>query len=329
MKKQIKKQVKKSLPKIIGIIIISVIIFCAVSIIEQRTTFADSGHSTSHHSRSSSSSSKSSSSKSSSSKSRSSSSSSSRRSSSSKSRNSSSSGSSGVKMSKKAALIVLICIAGIPVSLIIIGSKISSRSRKKYISTITKKETISENINNKIKSKIPDFDAKEFISDAFNIYKDIQVAWMNFDLESVRNLITDEMFNMYSSQLETLKVKNEKNIMKDIQVYKGYLTGYQLQNGELTIITRYIVEQYDYIIDVESQEIKRGTDKYKLRMKYELRFKLVTDSSRVLGLCPNCGATLENYNGSGVCQYCGSKIVGDNSRWVLTDKKAISQGRAF
>lgn len=181
----------------------------------------------------------------------------------------------------------------------------------------------------KIKKIIPDFDEREFLKEGARIYEDVQKAWMDFELEKVRNVITDEMFNMYSSQLETLKVKNEKNIMKDIQVYKGYLTGYQLQNGELTIITRYIVEQYDYIIDVESQEIKRGTDKYKLRMKYELRFKLVTDSSRVLGLCPNCGATLENYNGSGVCQYCGSKIVGDNSRWVLTDKKAISQGRAF
>ena len=325
MKKQIKKQVKKSLPKIIGIIIISVIIFCAVSIIEQRTTFADSGHSTSHHSRSSSSSSKSSSSKSSSSKSRSSSSSSSRRSSSSKSRNSSSSGSSGVKMSKKAALIVLICIAGIPVSLIIIGSKISSRSRKKYISTITKKETISENINNKIKSKIPDFDAKEFISDAFNIYKDIQVAWMNFDLESVRNLITDEMFNMYQSQLAVMEASNEQNIMKDMIMQDGYIVDAVEQNGVLTIVTQYIIDQYDYVADRTTGKLIRGESKYKMRVEYLMKFRLNIDASQVIDHCPNCGAKIEKINGSGVCEYCGSKIVSENKNWVLTEKQVINQ----
>lgn len=320
MKKQIKKQVKKSLPKIIGIIIISVIIFCAVSIIEQRTTFADSGHSTSHHSRSSSSSSKSSSSKS-----RSSSSSSSRRSSSSKSRNSSSSGSSGVKMSKKAALIVLICIAGIPVSLIIIGSKISSRSRKKYISTITKKETISENINNKIKSKIPDFDAKEFISDAFNIYKDIQVAWMNFDLESVRNLITDEMFNMYQSQLAVMEASNEQNIMKDMIMQDGYIVDAVEQNGVLTIVTQYIIDQYDYVADRTTGKLIRGESKYKMRVEYLMKFRLNIDASQVIDHCPNCGAKIEKINGSGVCEYCGSKIVSENKNWVLTEKQVINQ----
>lgn len=320
MKKQIKKQVKKSLPKIIGIIIISVIIFCAVSIIEQRTTFADSGHSTSHHSRSSSSSSKSSSSKS-----RSSSSSSSRRSSSSKSRNSSSSGSSGVKMSKKAALIVLICIAGIPVSLIIIGSKISSRSRKKYISTITKKETISENINNKIKSKIPDFDAKEFISDAFNIYKDIQVAWMNFDLESVRNFITDEMFNMYQSQLAVMEASNEQNIMKDMIMQDGYIVDAVEQNGVLTIVTQYIIDQYDYVADRTTGKLIRGENKYKMRVEYLMKFRLNIDASQVIDHCPNCGAKIEKINGSGVCEYCGSKIVSGNKNWVLTEKQVINQ----
>ena len=320
MKKQIKKQVKKSLPKIIGIIIISVIIFCAVSIIEQRTTFADSGHSTSHHSRSSSSSSKSSSSKS-----RSYSSSSSRRSSSSKSRNSSSSGSSGVKMSKKAALILLICIVGIPVSLIIIESKISSRSRKKYISPITKKETISENINNKIKSKIPDFDAKEFISDAFNIYKDIQVAWMNFDLESVRNLITDEMFNMYQSQLAVMEASNEQNIMKDMIMQDGYIVDAVDQNGVLTIVTQYIIDQYDYVANRTTGKLIRGESKYKMRVEYLMKFRLNIDASQIIDHCPNCGAKIEKINGSGVCEYCGSKIVSENKNWVLTEKQVINQ----
>ena len=41
--------------------------------------------------------------------------------------------------------------------------------------------------------------------------------------------------------------------------------------------------------------------------------------------CPNCGAKLENMNGATTCEYCNSKVVADNTKWVLTEKKVLMQ----
>ena len=60
---------------------------------------------------------------------------------------------------------------------------------------------------NKLKEILPDFDENEFRQKAYDIYQKVQVAWMNFDYDSMRKYVTDEMFNMYKSQLTTLKVK--------------------------------------------------------------------------------------------------------------------------
>ena len=40
--------------------------------------------------------------------------------------------------------------------------------------------------------------------------------------------------------------------------------------------------------------------------------------------CPNCGAPIE-VNSAGVCEYCGSKVVGENTNWVMSKKEKISQ----
>lgn len=68
----------------------------------------------------------------------------------------------------------------------------------------------SNNISNykdidseKIKSIDKDLNVSEFKTKVFRTYKDIQTAWMNFDTDTIRKLTTDEIYNMYSSQLET------------------------------------------------------------------------------------------------------------------------------
>jgi DNA-directed RNA polymerase subunit RPC12/RpoP len=228
-------------------------------------------------------------------------------------------------MSPKAAMIMLMCFIGIPLFWIIMVSIVSSSSRKKYKVNVTKKEIIRPNVANKIKMIKPDFKEDEFLKEGFNIYKDVQVAWMNFDLESVRNLITDEMFNMYQSQLAVMEASNEQNIMKDMIMQDGYIVDAVDQNGVLTIVTQYIIDQYDYVADRTTGKLIRGESKYKMRVEYLMKFRLNIDASQVIDHCPNCGAKIEKINGSGVCEYCGSKIVSENKNWVLTEKQVINQ----
>ena len=296
-----KKKIKNILKKIIITIVTVLSVTMIFSIVNENPTFADSGHGTSH------SSSHSSHSSSSSSRSRSSSRSS--------SRTSSSSSSSGDPVSAFISIIIYI------IFIIIITVILSKKNQHVKVVVNKKDEKVVED---EIKKLIPNFDKYAFLKEGFNIYYDIQMAWMNFKLEDIKDKVTDEIYNMYESQLVTLEVKGEQNIMKDIKLKRSYLKDVSNQNGTITIKTGYIVEMYDYIADIETKKLIRGEDHKKMRVVYEMSFRKTLNENDKIDHCPNCGAKLE-INSSGICEYCGSKVVSENTKWVLTEKKVMEQ----
>lgn len=292
---------------IIKKILITLGILCSViltfTVIYERPTFADSGHSVSHSSSHSSHSS-------------SHSSSSSRRSSSSSSRSSSSRSSSSSGDPFAAMISVIIMIAIIVIWTII--------ANKKQLHKIVINKNNEDEIENKIKKSIPNFNKQEFLKQGYSIYYDIQMAWMDFKLEDIKDKVTDEIYTMYESQLATLEVKGEQNIMKDIQLKQSCLKDVTNQNGTITIKTNYVIEMYDYIADVNTKKLIRGEDKKKIRILYEMSFRKTLNENEKITHCPNCGAKVE-MNSTGTCEYCGSKLVSENTKWVLTEKKVIEQ----
>lgn len=292
---------------IIKKILITLGILCSViltfTVIYERPTFADSGHSVSHsssHSSHSSSHSSSSSRRSSSSSSRSSS-----------SRSSSSSGDPFVAMTSVIIMIAIIVIWTI-------------MANKKQLHKIVINKNNEDEIENKIKKSIPNFNKQEFLKQGYSIYYDIQMAWMDFKLEDIKDKVTDEIYTMYESQLATLEVKGEQNIMKNIQLKQSCLKDVTNQNGTITIKTNYVIEMYDYIADVNTKKLIRGEDKKKIRILYEMSFRKTLNENEKITHCPNCGAKVE-MNSTGTCEYCGSKLVSENTKWVLTEKKVIEQ----
>lgn len=219
----------------------------------------------------------------------------------------------------------------IPIAIIVIYVVIAMCMQGKN-TTSTAPATFRANVNdedvvNRIKSFIPNFDKNNFLQEGYQIYLDVQDAWMNFKLEDVRDKISDEMFNMYQSQLTTMEVKGEQNIMRGFTKQAAYLKDVVKQNDNITITATYVVDFYDYIVDKATGRVLRGTAGSKIRITYDMKFRKTLDASQVVDHCPNCGAKIENINGSGVCEYCGSKVVSENAKWILTDKKNIGQTR--
>ena len=294
MKKIIKEFLKRALIILLAVFMITVFF----SLVDEKPTFADSGFSTSHSSGGSHSSSHSS------------------------SRSSSRSSSSGSSSSGSVSTSVDIVVFTIIIfTFLMIIATTSAKQKNKQIP----KENIDESaVENEIKKSIPNFDKYAFLKEGFNIYCDIQKAWMNFKLEDVKDVITDELYNMYESQLATLEVKGEQNIMKDITLRRSYLRGVVKQNDNITIEAGYVIEMYDYIVDQQSGKLVRGESNRKMRVTYSMKFRKTLDENAKVEHCPNCGAKIE-MNSSGTCEYCGSKIVADNTKWVLTEKKALNQ----
>lgn len=181
--------------------------------------------------------------------------------------------------------------------------------------TITSNRITEEEIS----KYIPNIKLEEFLVDRYNDYLDIQNAWMEFDYDNLRKKLTDELYNQYEMQLDTLKIKNQKNVMKDFVLKDSAITNIEEDNNKLTLTMEMIVEFYDYI--TENDKVVRGNSARKITQHYEMTFVCSKKFSKV---CPNCGAKLENA-ASNKCEFCGSIVTELSDEWVLSKKESKKQ----
>lgn len=175
----------------------------------------------------------------------------------------------------------------------------------------------------KISSIVPNFNLEEFKNTTYDIYKKVQVAWMNFDTDNLRNLVTDEMYNMYVSQLETLKIKNQQNIMSDFELCDFEIIGMENDKTNIAITVAMLISCHDYIIDEYTAETLRGRKDKEVLYHYNMTF-IRSINSNSINYCPNCGAPVSD-KASRKCSYCDSIIVSDNHDLVLAKKQVIEQ----
>lgn len=156
---------------------------------------------------------------------------------------------------------------------------------------------------------------QKYLELGYKIFRDVQMAWMNFDEDTLRKLVTDELYHTYQNQLGVLKLKGQQNIMKDFVVKKQSIIGKQVEGNVTTLKMQLEVEFYDYVVN-DKKEIVRGTDQRKVHMQYLLTFVCDETSSDT---CPSCGGKLEN--AVTVCPYCQSPIQGLGTSMRLAKKE--------
>lgn len=217
---------------------------------------------------------------------------------------------------KPASLTSLMIVVVLFIVVFVIENEISKRKTEKK--QIIKSKDMDLDLISKID---PNLNLYEFKNEAFNIYKDIQEAWMNLDDGKIRTLTTDELYNMYSMQLDTLRVKNEKNIMKEINLVTASLTNLKIENNIETATVIMTVNCYDYIVDSQNKVV-RGNDKNKIEITYELTY--IKSVGEKVNKCPNCGAEINDDN-STTCEYCRAIITRNTSKWVLSKKQSLNQ----
>lgn len=218
-----------------------------------------------------------------------------------------------------AVLILAIVILIVPTLIAIETARGKQNKSSNILSNMKKLDHRKELSIDKIKALIPDYNAQEFLQARYQDYIDIQHAWMNFEYEKLRTKLTDELYNQYEMQLQTLKIKNEQNVMESFNYLDSMITDIKEENNQITVTMELKVAFYDYI--VQNHQVTRGNKHRKIYMHYELIYvcnKTTPDT------CPNCGAKLTS-KASQTCEYCGSTIVKVSKDWVLSKKEAKDQ----
>ena len=201
----------------------------------------------------------------------------------------------------------------------------------KKVNTYTKNIQIKNKYNKhefltqqQVDSIIPNFDIAEFNFKAYQIFYDVQMAWMEFDYDKLKELVTDELYNSYVMQLDALKVKNQKNTMKGFELIESYLYDIKEENGIYIAKVYLSVRFYDYIENSKNGIILRGTADKKIHNTYELTFIKTKEDKNNTNICPRCSAPVEG-NSTGVCEYCKSKLINETYDWILSKKEKIRQ----
>ena len=137
-------------------------------------------------------------------------------------------------------------------------------TNKKFKEMIEEKISIVKKIDKK-------FDLDELNKNTFDIYKKVQLAWMDFDLDELKKYISEEMFEQYIKQLEELQKDKRKNIMSNIDFVSNEITNIKIENKIEVIECLMKVTCNDYIID-ENEKVVKGKKEKLHTYKYKLVF---------------------------------------------------------
>ena len=156
-------------------------------------------------------------------------------------------------------------------------------------------------------------DKEELKKNLYKIFVDIQIANMNFDCDTLYRLCSNEQYNLYKSDLETLKINNHKHIMSDFNFYKMLINSVEKKKDELIIKICLIATFKDYVINTNTNEIVKGQTVSLVNNNYRLEFVKKLD---VISSCPTCGSQLNDLKDC-KCPYCNNIIV-DNNNYILS-----------
>lgn len=156
-----------------------------------------------------------------------------------------------------------IIIISMAISLIIITTiitKIKIKNKKGI-------KKIDINHNDPLLEKRTINDNEDIQMKAFNLIKELKIAKMNLNIDKIKNITTDNIYNLYETQIETLKNKQQKNIVSQIKYIKSYITNDT--DDHKTINLRVVIECFDYIIDKKNNVVK-GKYNRKVLQTYEI-----------------------------------------------------------
>ena len=163
-----------------------------------------------------------------------------------------------------------------------------------------------------------DDETKKILFQGYQVFYNVQIAWMNFDDKTLQSLLTDEMYQMYRNQMDTLSLKGQQNKMDNFQIVSIQLLSRVTKETTTTTIIALTIRFHDYIVDSNGQVV-RGSKSKMVRASYHLTFVENKDAKEV---CPNCGATLTSPT---YCEYCKSHIQGLSLHMRLAKKEVVTQ----
>lgn len=189
----------------------------------------------------------------------------------------------------------------------------------------------TDEISRIIQKTDPAFTAPDFQTFGKQVFMDIQNAWMKRDLEPVKAVLHQNLYQQTQKQVERKIADGIVNHLEMIGINTTYLTSYR-QDAEYEYLAMYLAaSMIDYQEKEATGQILFGDKTTRWNLFYKMTF-MRTKGSKTRSaqekdkgiMCPNCGAPLKGTS-FGKCAYCDSVILTGVYDWVLSDFGTIRQ----
>ncbi|MBE6159754.1 MAG: hypothetical protein E7157_01760 [Lactobacillales bacterium] len=151
--------------------------------------------------------------------------------------------------------------------------------------------------------------------ETFEIYKNIENACNNNNLDELRNYVTDEFYNLLIAQINLLKTKNQQKIVEGIEYIDSYLINAFKEDNKIYFDMDISLESKEYIKNINTNEIVDSSQNKKDFNHYKMTFvKSIENKEKI---CPNCGSKIIG-EATNNCNYCNTRVIIDEHKLVLS-----------
>jgi len=144
-------------------------------------------------------------------------------------------------------------------------------------------------------------------------------AWSKNKLDTVRNLLSDRLYESFMFWIDAYKSAGLTNKLENINIQNIQFVRIDLDRFYESITVRIFASSLDYVVD-KNGNVKGGSDRRPRSFSEYWTFVRRTGVEKDaydLATCPNCGAPADKMGQAGVCEYCGTKISNGDFSWVL------------
>lgn len=101
---------------------------------------------------------------------------------------------------------------------------------------------------------------------------DIHDSLTNYNIDVLKDNLTDDLYNYYVSELDKSKNNNYSNVMKDFDIVNFKVYNVDDSYDSLKIDVYLNVKIVDYVVEIDTNKCIKGNDRDKVDFEFELTF---------------------------------------------------------